>query len=140
MHRTQMLNATWMGLGRFCGFHVHCTSMHTTAMTSASGRLRFTRLISTKSELTDVVPVSPGSRTFRTDPRAAAATNEANRSGSLHCQLAKPDTSTPIPKAMYRPTCSRATRSRTIWDWFVAIWTAPQGFIVLLECRCPTRR
>src|ERR1700691_5191833 len=102
------LNETCSGFGLTLVRQVHWASIESPPMAMASGRLRLTIPMITKSASTEAVPVTPGSLTFRVDAIRAVARNVSNRSGSWDCQFKIAHATTAMPRAMLAATWKEA--------------------------------
>jgi len=66
------LKISWMGRGFILARQKLCVKAQTVPMMSVSGKLSSTIAASTKTNNTDIVPVIPGSLTFKQDPGIAS--------------------------------------------------------------------
>src|SRR5437588_9113967 len=87
MATTETLNRTCTGFGRPCVRQVHWTNIEATPTMSASGRLKFTMPTNTKSALTEITPLTPGSQRSNFRQRSEEHTSELQSHSDLVCRL-----------------------------------------------------
>src|SRR5579871_350288 len=87
------LNSTCTTFGRVFVLQTHCVTVATAPSASVSEKLICATPIRINRKFSDIVPVSPGNRTFRVDATSASVRYIAKRSGSADSQWATPSES-----------------------------------------------
>ena len=72
MVNAAMLNSTCGTLGRILVFHTHCVTVATAPKAKVSGKLNCETPMRMNRKFRDIVPVSPGSRTFNVEATKAS--------------------------------------------------------------------